>query len=97
MAPTSAAQQGISSQLGIVEGRIKKGLQKLIPMGSPRGVPVPWTAMPAMALAGKSAARRAARMRLFWEGPLGAVSEDDLPSWLMAEPCAVIITVLIPS
>ena len=56
-------------------------------MGSPRGVPVPCTAMAAMSAGASSAAASAAVMRAFWDGPFGAVSEDDLPSWFIADPC----------
>ena len=57
-------------------------------MGSPRGVPVPCTASRPRASGCRRAAARAAWMSACWEGPCGAVSADDLPSWLMQEPCA---------
>ena len=57
------------------------------PMGSPRGVPVPCTAMAATSVGARSADDMAAEISAFCEGPFGAVSEDDLPSWLIAEPC----------
>lgn len=56
-------------------------------MGSPRGVPVPCTAMAATSAGASSAADRADETSAFCDGPFGAVSDDDLPSWLIAEPC----------
>ena len=54
-------------------------------MGSPRGVPVPCTATKATSGPLMRAAVRASRMRVVWEGPLGAVRPLERPSWLTAE------------
>lgn len=58
-----------------------------ISMGSPSGVPVPCTAMQEISLGLKLDAAREDTMRACCDGPLGAVNDDDLPSWLIAEPC----------
>ena len=56
------------------------------PMGSPRGVPVPWTARQVMLLGAKPAAYRVVDMSACCEMPFGAVRLLDLPSWLTADP-----------
>ena len=51
-----------------------------VSMGSPRGVPVPWTANKLMPEIVPDEAWKAERMRSCCAGPLGAVREEDLPS-----------------
>ncbi len=55
-------------------------------MGSPRGVPVPWTATARTAAGPVWAADRAETSSRVWAGPLGAVRLLDLPSWFTADP-----------
>lgn len=53
---------------------------KHAPMGSPRGVPVPCTATAQTEADDKPRAFRAEAISACCEGPLGAVSDEDLPS-----------------
>lgn len=51
-----------------------------VSIGSPRGVPVPWTANKLMPEISDDEPWKAERMSSCWAGPLGAVKEEDLPS-----------------
>jgi hypothetical protein len=51
-----------------------------VAIGSPSGVPVPWTATAATWAAARPARCRAAAISACWEGPLGAVRLLDRPS-----------------
>eukprot|EP00958_Prasinococcus_capsulatus_P023056 scaffold3342_cov324-Prasinococcus_capsulatus_cf.AAC.1 len=55
-------------------------------MGSPRGVPVPCSWAPCTSVGCSGPWRRALSITSLWEGPLGAVSALDRPSWLSALP-----------
>ncbi len=55
-------------------------------MGSPRVVPVPCASTASTSAEASPAAVSAARMTRCWEGPLGAVSPLEAPSWLIAVP-----------
>ena len=62
-------------------------------IGSPKEVPVPCSSIPSIDEKSKTLTeRRALRITLCCEGPFGAVSELDLPSWFVADPpiCAVL-------
>jgi hypothetical protein len=48
-------------------------------------------AMAATSVGASSDADMAAVISAFWDGPFGAVSEDDRPSWLIAEPCNIVM------
>ena len=48
---------------------------------------MPWTATKAMSEAAMLASSSVSLMRDVWEGPLGAVRPDDLPSWLTEDAC----------
>jgi hypothetical protein len=58
----------------------------LTSMGSPRAVPVPCICRPSTPSAGTALSAMAARITACWEGPFGAVSELDRPSWFTAHP-----------
>ena len=55
-------------------------------IGSPSGVPVPCSSRPATMAPFSPAICKAARIARCCEGPFGAVSELDRPSWLTADP-----------
>ncbi|RPK64733.1 hypothetical protein EES44_14785 [Streptomyces sp. ADI96-15] len=55
-------------------------------MGSPRAVPVPCASTASTSAVVRPAVSRAWRMTRCWEGPLGAVSPLEAPSWLTADP-----------
>ncbi len=55
-------------------------------IGSPSRVPVPCASTASTSAGASPAAARAWRMTRCWEGPLGAVSPFDAPSWLTALP-----------
>ncbi len=55
-------------------------------IGSPRVVPVPCASTASTSSAESPAVASAWRMTRCWDGPLGAVSPLEAPSWLMAEP-----------
>ncbi len=55
-------------------------------IGSPREVPVPCASTASTSAADSPALARARRMTRCWDGPLGAVSPLEAPSWLTALP-----------
>ncbi|CNG65298.1 Uncharacterised protein [Mycobacterium tuberculosis] len=55
-------------------------------MGSPSLVPVPWPSIRSTSAASTPAFASACRITRSCDGPLGAVSPFDAPSWFTAEP-----------
>ena len=58
-------------------------------IGSPSDVPVPCISSPSTSPESILAVCKALRIVRCWEGPLGAVKELDLPSWLTADAMSI--------
>ncbi|MCP9972491.1 hypothetical protein LUX57_51515 [Actinomadura madurae] len=77
---TEPSHSGLSRSCPYVASRARASI------GSPSAVPVPWASTASTSDVDSRASARASRITRSCDGPFGAVSPLDAPSWFTAEP-----------